>query len=96
MKSKKFRHFIPESDFEEEDLYSLEAASAVSDTYFAYEFPGIERVLTKSETAVVKMVYLNGYSVCEAAHRLGTSRQAANQMKNRALKKLKTQFADKP
>jgi DNA-directed RNA polymerase specialized sigma24 family protein len=42
------------------------------------------------------MVYLNGYSVCEAAHRLGTSRQAANQMKNRALKKLKTQFADKP
>lgn len=93
---KKFRRFIPESEFKEEELYSLEAASAINDTYFAYEFPGIEKVLTKSETDVVKMIYLNGYSVCEAAQRLGTSRQAVNQMKNRALKKLKTQLADKP
>ena len=58
--SKKLRRFIPESDFEEEELYSLEAASAVNDTYFAYEFPGIEKVLTKPETDVVKMIYLDG------------------------------------
>lgn len=94
--SKGFRHFIPESSFEEEKLYILEAASAVNDTYFAYEFPGIEKFLTKSETDVVKMIYLKGYSVCETARKLGTSRQATNQMKNRALKKLKTQFSDKP
>lgn len=94
--SKKLRNFIPESELSEEELYSLAAASAVNDTYFTYEFPGIEKVLTKPETDIVKMIYLNGYSVCETARKLGTSRQAANQMKNRALKKLKTQFADKP
>ncbi len=93
---KKLRNFIPESNFAEEELYSLEAVSAVNDIYFEYEFPGIERVLTKPETDVIKMIYLMEYSVCETAQELGTSRQAVNQMKNRALKKLKTQFLDKP
>ena len=93
---KKLQHFIPNSNFEEDELYSLEATSAVNDTYFEYEFPGIERMLTKSETDVIKMIYLMGYPVCETAQKLGTSRQAVNQMKNWALKKLKTQLRDKP
>lgn len=92
---KKLRHFIPESEFKEEELYALEAASAVNDTYFAYEFPDIKRALTKPEKTVLEMVYLNGYSICETARKLGTSRQAVNQMKNRSLKKLKKQFVDK-
>lgn len=93
---KKLRRLIPESDFKEETLYALETASAVNDTYFAYEFPGIEKVLTKPEATVVKLVYLSGYSIRETAQRLGISRQAANQMKNRALRKLKIKFLDKP
>lgn len=94
--SKELQHFILNSNFREDELYSLEAASAVNDTYFEYEFPGIEQILTKSETKVIKMIYLMEYSVCESAQKLGTSRQAVNQMKNRALKKLKAKIWDRP
>lgn len=93
--SQKLRHYIPNSDFEDDELYYLEATTAVSDTYFAYEFPNIERVLTKQEASMIRMIYIMGYSACETAHRLGISRQAVNQMKNRALRKLKTKLTDK-
>lgn len=41
------------------------------------------------------MIYFTGYTVTEIANFEGTSRQAVNQMKNRALKKLRNTFLDK-
>ncbi len=42
------------------------------------------------------MIYYSGYTVAETAYVIGISRQAVNQIKKRALRKLKTIFSDKP
>lgn len=93
---KKLCFFIPYAGLKKEELYFMEAASARTDTYFAHEFPNVNQVLTASEADVVKAIYFKGYSVCETAQKLGISRQAVNQRKNRALKKLKVQLSDRP
>ena len=93
---KKRRNLILDSNLDEAQRYYLEAHSASCDTYFRLELPGVDRILTKPETAIIKMVYIMGYTVSESAGILGTSRQAANQMKKRALAKLKAQYMDKP
>jgi len=41
------------------------------------------------------MLFYEGYTVAETAGAIGITRQAVNQMKNRALKKLKNIFVDK-
>lgn len=93
---KSLQDIVLDSELEDDQIYHIESLLSQRDSYFQYELPGIESVLTKREASVIRMIYINGYSACEAAQRLGTSRQAVNQMKNRALKKLKMQLMDKP
>ncbi|WP_407697178.1 sigma factor-like helix-turn-helix DNA-binding protein [Schinkia azotoformans] len=69
-----------------------EVASATSDTYFNLDLTGIDHVLTKLELSIIKKYYLLNYTVTEIASIYGISRQAVNQTKNRALKKLKKWF----
>ena len=45
--------------------------------------------LTKKQNEVIKLVYLEGVSVAEIAERKGTSRQSVNNIKIRALDKMK-------
>jgi DNA-directed RNA polymerase specialized sigma subunit len=55
----------------------------------------LRRILTNPEFITIKMIFYKGYTVAETANALGITRQAVNQMKNRALKKLKIIFMDK-
>lgn len=93
---KSLQNIILDSELEDDQIYQIESLLSQEDTYFQHELPGIECILTRPEASVIQMIYLRGYSACKAAQQLGTSRQAVNQMKNRALKKLRTQYADKP
>lgn len=89
---KKLHAFVPFSDLSDSQLYYAETTSSTSDTYFELEFTGVDHVLTELELSVIKMIFLLGYTVSETAYIYGISRQAVNQTKNRALKKLKTWF----
>lgn len=50
------------------------------------------KVLNNYERYIIKMVVFNGYKVSEIANNTGKSRQAINQVKNRALKKLRKEY----
>lgn len=82
-------------DLDEKELYYIEMKSSTYDTYFNISFDFLLKSLTKSEYTVIKMIYYGGYTVPEIASYCGISRQAVNQMRNRALKKLKRVFSDK-
>ena len=84
------------SDLNDSELYYIEVSYSTSDTYRACDISSIEKLLTKTEMSVIEMVYLFGYSPTEIAKIFGVSRQAINQMKNRALKKLSGSYTDKP
>lgn len=47
------------------------------------------KILNDYERYIINMVVFNGYKISEIANNTGKSRQAINQVKNRALKKLR-------
>ena len=49
----------------------------------------INSILNQHELFIVNKIYLLGYSSADIARECGSSRQAVNQTKNRAVKKLK-------
>lgn len=93
---KKLHNCILYSELSENQLYYVNIISSTNDEYFMHELPDISLVLTKTEFLIVKMIYCSGYTVAEIAFVFSISRQAVNQMKRRALKKLETMFSDKP
>ena len=50
---------------------------------------GILRCLNKKESRVIYLVYVQGYSTAEIAKANHKSRQAVNQLKQRALRKIR-------
>lgn len=50
------------------------------------------RILTTYEREIIKLIFFNGYKASDIAQKTGKSRQAINQVKNRALKKLKKEY----
>lgn len=92
---KRLRNLLLYSDLNDNELYYVESISATNDVYQEYELSFIKNILTKQELTVISMIYFTGYTVTEIASFYGTSRQAVNQMKNRALKKLRNVFSDK-
>lgn len=50
------------------------------------------RSLNTYEKDIIKLIVFNGYKISEIAQNTGKSRQAINQVKNRALKKLKKEY----
>lgn len=92
---KKLNNIVLYSDLSDNQLFYIETVSATSDIYFEHELPVLQKVMTKSELEVINMLYLRGYTVTETACDLGVTRQAVNQMKKRALKKLQILYVDK-
>lgn len=92
---KKLRNISLYSDLKEGELYHIEAKTAIFDDYADIDMQGFGQLLTKSELLIIKMIYYSGYSVSEIAIICGISRQAVNQTKIRALKKLKNLYSDK-
>ena len=93
---KKLHNCILYSDLSENQLYYVNIISSINDEYFMNELPSISLFLTKTEFLIINMIYCSGYTVAEIASVFDISRQAVNQMKRRALNKLKTFFSDKP
>ena len=92
---KRLRNLILFSDLNESEQYYIENLSSTNDTYCNCELSFVKGILTKPEMSIIKMIYCSGYTVMETAHVYDISRQAVNQMKKRALKKLKNAFSDK-
>lgn len=93
---KQLQNLLFYCDLDDNELYYIEVKSSTYDTYSNLDFDILLKSLTESEFTVIKMIYYIGYTVTETATYFGVSRQAVNQMRNRALKKLKRVFSDKP
>lgn len=77
------------SDLTEEQLYYVEAQSAENDkTNILIEF-NMDDLLNEKERQLIWLIYVEGYSTAEIARQWGKSRQAVNQLKQRAINKLK-------
>lgn len=71
---KKLHNLVLFSDLSDNELHYVETTSAASDSYFKYELPNLQNILTKSELQVVNMLYLQGYTVKKTACILGVTR----------------------
>ena len=91
---KQLQNFLLYSDLSDSELYYIEVLSSTCDTYPNLDFDSLQKLLTNSEITVIKMIYYIGYTVAETAAFCGVSRQAVNQMRSRALKKLKRVFSE--
>ena len=76
------------TDLSESQKYYIEKISTnIDDTEISWYFQG-SMPLTNLEQQILVMIYEHGYSVSEVALCTRKTRQAVNQMKKRALKKL--------
>lgn len=82
------------SNLSEKESYYIEVLTATNDTYINIDLDFLKKTLTLQEFHVIKRLYYDGYSVMEIAKTLGVSRQAVNQMKNRAHKKIRHVLVD--
>ncbi|MBC5694656.1 sigma-70 family RNA polymerase sigma factor [Agathobaculum hominis] len=80
------------SSFGEEQEFMLNATLAADDNYDRLLFKDLRRLLTRSEFRVVYLACFKGYSCAAIAKKQGVSRQHINQVKRRALGKLKQYF----
>ena len=95
IKVKQLRNFTTYSELSENELHFIDSLTATKDTYVNTDYDLLRKLLTNQEFNIIKMLYYDGYTVTETAIAIGITRQAVNQMKNRALKKLKKIFMDK-
>jgi len=80
--------FLPVSEIFEQ------AEEGVYDDYKELIFSDVKTVLTDSEFDVVYKHFFTGMKIEDIATQKGVSRQAVNQIKNRAIKKLRKAFEE--
>jgi RNA polymerase sigma factor, sigma-70 family len=85
---RKSKTVIPFAAMNENIVYGLDNNLSQHDLYFKDDLSEIEKSLTNREFVIIKLIFMNNFTVSEAATRLHLSRQAVNQAKKRALKKL--------
>ena len=81
---------IPHCSYSEEQLFAIENQNAICDDYGGLLLSEAKMVLTKKEYEIIKKHIIDDVPVEQLAQKMGTSRQAVNQSKNRALNKLRT------
>jgi RNA polymerase sigma factor (sigma-70 family) len=96
VRNNKLRKILLYSDLSETDLYRLETSLRHQDDFFYLDINSFEQILTTLELKIIKMVYFDDFTVPEIASALKKSRQAVNQTKKRAIRKLKKLYFDKP
>lgn len=77
------------SDLTEEQAYFAEVLTAKEDETDIFMECGMKEVLNESEFQVIYLIYSKGYTTAEIARTSNKSRQAVNQLKKRALLKIK-------
>ena len=83
---------LPEDNFSslsDEQLTVVERISAEEDPCDISAYYPAKEKLTDKETFVIKELFVEGFSVQEIAHKNNISRQAINQLKLRALEKIR-------
>jgi len=83
------RYFLLIDDLSDSQRFFIQNETAVCDDYFEVEFNNSFSFLTLKEICVLKSIYIDGYSAADLATRLGVSRQNINQIKIKALHKVK-------
>ena len=77
------------SEMSEEQIYMIECKNASYDTYNVMDFETLKSLLNEKEFKVILLIYMNGYTSAEIARKENITRQAVNQIKIKAIKKLK-------
>lgn len=80
---------IPLSDLTEEQAYYAQASCAREDTASLFLEFNTGNLLNQREQRVIHQIFVEGYTTAEIARLSHKSRQAVNQLKHRALKKLR-------
>ena len=66
----------------------------VGDDFIEFEILDMFKVLSRKECFIMRLLYIHYLSISEVADYMKISRQAVNQAKNRALKKLKKMYLE--
>lgn len=77
------------ADLPEEQVYAIECRTATYDDYSTALLGDVKRLLNAKEYEVIYALYYRDLSVIELSKEMHVSRQNINQIKNRALRKLK-------
>ena len=77
------------SDLSEEQQYYIDVLTARSDNHNPVMDYNTQNILNANENRVIYLSYVEGYSTAEIARMSNRTRQAVNQLKHRALDKLK-------
>lgn len=81
------------SQLSEEQLHCIQQNLSTEDKETTLPFEILNTILTPKETTTILAIYYYGYTSAELAKRYHLTRQAVNQLKQRALKKLKAYFS---
>lgn len=76
-------------DLSPAEVRKIEFKYSLSDSHDNLLLDDLREILTPKEYRIIKETFFNGRSITEIAHDTGTTRQAVNQIKLRALRKLK-------
>lgn len=83
------------SDISEEQMIYIEQLAAADDQAdISIYFPSHNKLTEKEET-ILRLYFVNGYSIETISGQLNVSRQAVNQAKNRAIDKIRSAFLSK-
>ena len=77
------------SDLSEEQQYYIDVLTARSDNHNLVMDDNTQNILNANENRVIYLSYVEGYSTAESARMSNQTRQVVNQLKHRALDKLK-------
>lgn len=90
----KMKKEIVLSSLTEEQKYYAEAQLAKEDKEDIFVKVDIQKMLSRNEYRIIYLIYVEGYTAAEIAETSGRTRQAVNQFKHRALRKIKNALAD--
>lgn len=77
------------SNLTDEQLYFEQGKMSVEDTVNIFAERGLEQYLTSKEMIIINLIFVQGYSSEDIAKMKRQSRQSINQIKKRALEKIK-------
>lgn len=89
IKSDRRKKEIVVSALSTEQEYYVESKLSKEDKINIFMELNVEKKLTSKEYRIIYLIFIEGYSAAEIARDTKRTRQAVNQLKNRALKKIK-------
>lgn len=82
------------SSLSEEQLHVLESRNSEKDCYEQIFLSELHQNMEEKEWDIIQKIYIEGKAVSQIAKEKGISRQAVNQMKKRALQKIRNYYEE--